>query len=65
MHGEARWVIAAVTGVIGVAGLFMSAHAEDAVSYYGGLAMLVFCVLLIFYWIKDGFDTTGEAGGGD
>lgn len=56
MQGTGKWIGGAVIGLIGVLGLFLSAHAHDATFYGLGLAIFVVAVLVIGAMIKRHYD---------
>jgi len=61
MHGTCKWIGGGVIGLIGVLGLFLSAHAHDSTFYMLGLAIFVIAVLVIGAMIKRHFDLTEGA----
>jgi hypothetical protein len=48
------WLTGGMFGLIGILGLMMSSRAHDSVGYYGGLAIFVGAVLVIFFLIHRG-----------
>lgn len=55
-----NWVLGSMTAVMGLGGLFVSAHAGFGLAYYGGLLFFLFSMLCIFMLIKFGYDEAGE-----
>lgn len=53
-----HWVHGGIAGILGFGGLFVAAGSgvEGPIGYYGGLAVFVISVLLIFYLEKIAFD---------
>jgi len=51
-----NWILGAVTVVMGVAALFIAAHAGEGVPYYGGLAFSVFAFVFVYHLIRVSFD---------
>ena len=59
------FVFAGVTGLMGLAGLFVAARAGHGAPYYVGLTFFVFAALFVFLLIKHAYDKAeGIAGGG-
>jgi len=59
------FIYAGVTGLMGLAGLFVAGRAGHGAPYYGGLAFFVFAVLFVFLLIKHAYDKAeGLASGG-
>ncbi|MCC6470527.1 MAG: hypothetical protein IT563_19580 [Alphaproteobacteria bacterium] len=56
MQGTCKWFGGAAIGLIGLLGLFLSAHAHDATFYGLGLAIFVVAVLVIGAMVKRHFD---------
>ena len=54
------WLAGGMFSFIGILGLMMSSKAHDAVGYYGGLAIFVGAVLVVFFLIHRG--TAAEEG---
>ena len=54
------WLSGGMFGLIGILGLMMSSKAHDSLGYYGGLAIFVGAVLVIFFLIHRG--TATESG---
>lgn len=54
MESSENWFLGGFSAVLGIAGLFVAAHAGEGVGYYGGIAMFVFCVLFVMHLIKTG-----------
>ncbi len=54
MNNVGNWVLGGCSAVLGVGGLFVSAHTGPGspVGYYGGLAMFAICVLFIMHLIR-------------
>jgi uncharacterized membrane protein len=48
------WLTGGMFGIISVLGLMMASKAHDTVGYYGGLAIFVGAVLVIFFLIHRG-----------
>jgi hypothetical protein len=48
------WLTGGMFSLIGILGLMMSSKAHDTVGYYGGLAIFVGAVLVIFFLIHRG-----------
>lgn len=51
-----KWIAGGIIGLIGILGLFASAHAHDTTFYILGLAVFVIAVLVIGGMIKRHFD---------
>ena len=62
MKNVSDWVLGAGAVAMGVAGLFVAAHAGGGVGYYGGLAMFAFCVLFAFHLVRTACDRAEEDG---
>lgn len=56
MEGTCKWITGAVVGLIGILGLFFSAHAHGSTSYTAGLVVFVIAVVILFAMIKRQFD---------
>jgi len=56
MKNVNNWVLGALAAIMGVAALFVSAHAGHGLGYYGGLGMFAFCVLFVLWLMKTSFD---------
>ena len=52
MNHVGNWIMGAVSAIMAIGGLFVSAISGSGVAYYGGLAFFVFAVLLTFLFIK-------------
>ena len=61
MQGTGKWIAGGVIGLIGVLGLFLSAHAHDATFYYVGLAVFVLSVPIVGAMVKRHFDMQESA----
>ncbi|MGE5147852.1 MAG: hypothetical protein ACM3N5_13955 [Candidatus Eiseniibacteriota bacterium] len=48
------WLSGGMFGFIGILGLMMASKAHDSVGYYGGLAIFVGAILVIFFLIHRG-----------
>lgn len=60
-----NYIFGAVTGLMGLVGLFVAARAGHGAPYYGGLTFFVFAILFVFLLIKHAYDKSeGIAGGG-
>ena len=64
MSREGRWIMGAVTVILGLLGLFLAAHAHDPGLYYAGLALSVCATLFVFFMIKRAYDQAGNQGEG-
>ena len=51
------WLTGGMFSLIGIFGLLMASKAHDTVGYYGGLAIFVFAVLVVFFLIHRGTST--------
>jgi hypothetical protein len=63
MAGTDRWIWCGFAGVFAIAALFVSAGgnaANSAIAYYGGLGFFGFCLLFIFFHVKQAFDHAGR-----
>lgn len=61
MQAVHKWIWSGLAGLIGIAGLFVSAGAEgEPVPYWGGIAFFAFAVLFIFLQVKFAFDRAGK-----
>jgi hypothetical protein len=56
MQGTGKWIGGGIIGLIGILGLFLSAHAHGGAAYYVGIAVFVAAVLAIGAMIKHQFD---------
>ncbi len=56
MEGTGKWIAGGLIGLIGVLGLFVSAHAHSGAFYYAGLAVFISAVLILFAMLKRHFD---------
>jgi len=56
-----KWMAGGIIGLVGILGLFASAHAHDTAFYILGLAVFAIAVLVIGGMIKRHFDMTGGA----
>lgn len=56
MEGTCKWITGAVIGLVGILGLFFSAHAHDNTMYALGLAVFAVAVGVLFCMIKRQFD---------
>jgi cytochrome c oxidase subunit 2 len=72
MMGARNWVLGGFAAVLGIGGLFLAAQSESPAGYYTGLLVFVISVLIVFYFMKRGFDEAEklkqepiEAGGFD
>jgi cytochrome c oxidase subunit 2 len=72
MMGARNWVLGGFAAVLGIGGLFLAAQSESPAGYYMGLLVFVIGVLIVFYFMKRGFDEAEklkqepiEAGGFD
>jgi hypothetical protein len=56
--GTANWVLAGVSGVLGLGGLFVAARSgpHEPVGYYGGIGFFLIGLLIVFYFVKLAFD---------
>jgi hypothetical protein len=54
------WLTGGMFGLISILGLMMASKAHDTVGYYGGLAIFVGAVLVIFFLIKRGTAPEGK-----
>lgn len=61
MEGTCKWIGGGIIGLVGILGLFVSAHAHDSTFYGLGLAIFVIAVLVIGAMIKRHFDLTEGA----
>jgi hypothetical protein len=61
MQGTCKWIGGAIIGLIGILGLFLSAHAHGDTAYYLGLAIFVIAILAIGAMVKRHFDLTEGA----
>jgi hypothetical protein len=61
MEGTGKWIGGGIVGVIGILGLFLSAHAHGGTTYYLGIAVFVVAVLAIGAMVKHHFDLTERA----
>jgi hypothetical protein len=50
------WLTGGMFGIISILGLMMASKAHDTVGYYGGLAIFIGAVLVIFFLIHRGSD---------
>jgi cytochrome c oxidase subunit II len=60
--GARNWVLGGLTGILGLAGLFVAARSgvRSPVGYYGGLVLFVISVLIVFCLVKLTFDEAGK-----
>jgi len=67
-HGQdfmGSYPLAGFAGIMGLVGLFVSAHSGHGAPYYGGIVFFAFAVLYVFLMIKHAFDKAeGLKGGG-
>jgi len=61
MEGSCKWIGGGVIGIVGVLGLFLSAHSHGGAMYWVGLAVFVIAVLVIGAMVKRHFDLTEGA----
>ena len=61
MQGTGKWISGAVIGLIGILGLFVSAHSHGGGAYWVGIAVFVIAVLVIGAMVKRHFDLTEGA----
>ena len=61
MEGTGKWIAGGLIGLVGVLGLFVSAHAHAGAFYYAGLAVFILAVLIVFAMLKRHFDMTEGA----
>jgi cytochrome c oxidase subunit 2 len=56
--GSRNWVLGGLAGIIGLGGLFVAARSgtHNQLGYYGGIAIFVIGVLIVFYLEKLAFD---------
>jgi cytochrome c oxidase subunit 2 len=61
--GSRKWVLGGLAAILGLGGLFIAARSDvsGAVGYYGGLALFVISMLIIFYLVKLTFDESEKA----
>ena len=61
MAGMDRWIWCGFAGLFAIIALFVSAQggAHSPVAYYGGFGFFVFCLLFIFFHVKQAFDHAG------
>ena len=57
MAESAKWIWCGLVVLMGLVGLFVSAHSgENVVSYWGGIGFFVFAVLFTLWQVKISFD---------
>lgn len=56
MEGSGKWIAGGLIGLVGIMGLFVSAHAHAGAMYYAGLAVFVLAVLILFAMLKRHYD---------
>jgi hypothetical protein len=61
MQGTCKWIGGGVIGLIGILGLFLSAHAHDSTIYGLGIAIFAIAVLVIGAMVKRHYDLTEGA----
>ena len=61
MDGTCKWIGGGVIGLIGILGLFLSAHAHDTTFYYLGLGIFIVAIVVIFFLMKRQFDLSEGA----
>jgi len=52
MQGTGKWIAGGAIGLVGILGLFLSAHAHGGTTYYLGLAVFVAAVAVLFFMVK-------------
>jgi hypothetical protein len=62
VDGLDSWIMSGVAGILGVAGLFLAAGADDGGIYLFGLLLFAFAILFIFSRIKGAFDAAESRG---
>ncbi len=56
MEGTGKWIAGGLIGLVGVLGLFVSAHAHAGALYYSGLVVFALAVAILFAMLKRHFD---------
>ena len=56
MDNLSNWILGFSAAAMGIAGLFVAAHAGAGVGYYGGLAMFCFSLLFVFHLVRTTLD---------
>jgi len=61
MQGSGKWIGGGIIGVVGILGLFLSAHSHGGAMYWVGLLIFVVAVLVIGAMVKRHYDLTETA----
>ncbi len=61
MEGSCKWIAGGVIGLIGILGLFLSAHAHDTTFYWLGIGVFLVAMAVIFFMMKRQFDLSEGA----
>lgn len=56
MDNLGKWIIGGVMGLLALLGLYLAAHAVDAVFYWFGLGLTAFALVFVFGLMKRAFD---------